>query len=103
MSVRFKFRSAVSFDSVDIEGRPSISVRDLRSKIVRHKNLDICHDFDLVFSDAVTGQGQLSLSVPYVPVICSLFFYFSEENRKKNKKRHEFGLGWLATSSLSFD
>ena len=67
----------MSFDSVDIEGRPSISVRDLRSKIVRHKNLDICHDFDLVFSDAVTGQGQLSLSVPYVPVICSLFFYFS--------------------------
>lgn len=46
----------MSFDSVDIEGRPSISVRDLRSKIVRHKNLNICHDFDLVFSDAVTGQ-----------------------------------------------
>ncbi|XP_050268101.1 E3 ubiquitin ligase PQT3-like isoform X1 [Quercus robur] len=56
MAVRFKFRSSPDFDSVDIEGRPSISIRDLKSKIVRHKNLDICQDFDLVFSDALTGQ-----------------------------------------------
>ena len=63
MAVRFKFRSSPDFDSVDIEGRPSISIRDLKSKIVRHKNLDICQDFDLVFSDALTGQGQLSLSL----------------------------------------
>ncbi|KAL6970663.1 RING-type E3 ubiquitin transferase [Sarracenia purpurea var. burkii] len=56
MSIRFKFRSAVNFDSVDIEGRSSVSVRDLRSKIVRHKNLNICQDFDLIFSDALTGR-----------------------------------------------
>ncbi|PSS17571.1 E3 ubiquitin-protein like [Actinidia chinensis var. chinensis] len=56
MSIRFKFRSAVNFDSVDIEGRPSISVGDLRSKIVRHKNLNICQDFNLIFSDAITGH-----------------------------------------------
>lgn len=56
MAVRFKFRSSADFDSVDIEGRPSISIRDLKSKIVRHKNLDICQDFHLVFSDALTGQ-----------------------------------------------
>uniref|UniRef100_A0A5B7CCE2 Putative E3 ubiquitin-protein ligase RBBP6-like isoform X2 n=1 Tax=Davidia involucrata TaxID=16924 RepID=A0A5B7CCE2_DAVIN len=54
MSIQFKFRSSVKFDSADIEGR-SISVRDLRSKIVRHKNLNITQDLDLVFSDAVTG------------------------------------------------
>ncbi|KAF8401070.1 hypothetical protein HHK36_014373 [Tetracentron sinense] len=56
MAVRFKFRSSVHFDSVDIEGRPSISVRDLRSKIVAHKNLKICQDFDLVISDSHTGE-----------------------------------------------
>lgn len=55
MAVRFKFRSSANFDSVDIGG-PSISVRDLKSKIIRHKNLDICQDLDLVFSDALTGQ-----------------------------------------------
>ncbi|KAA8546216.1 hypothetical protein F0562_003045 [Nyssa sinensis] len=55
MSIQFKFRSSVKFDSVDIEGQPSISVRDLSSKIVRHKNLNISQDLDLVFSDALTG------------------------------------------------
>ncbi|XP_031270543.1 E3 ubiquitin ligase PQT3-like isoform X2 [Pistacia vera] len=56
MSIRYKFRSSVNFDSVDIGGRPSISVRDLKSKIVLSKKLNICQDFDLVFSDAQTGQ-----------------------------------------------
>ncbi|KAF3446102.1 hypothetical protein FNV43_RR11281 [Rhamnella rubrinervis] len=56
MAIRFRFRSSLNFDSVDIEGRPSISVRDLKSKIIRQKNLNICQDFDLVFSDALTGQ-----------------------------------------------
>ncbi|KAF5936383.1 hypothetical protein HYC85_027512 [Camellia sinensis] len=56
MSIRFKFRSSVNFDSVDIEGRSSISVGELRSKIVLHKHLNICQDFDLVFSDALTAH-----------------------------------------------
>ncbi|KAM7510750.1 hypothetical protein LguiB_009625 [Lonicera macranthoides] len=58
MSVRFKFRSSVNFDSIDIgEGRSSISIKDLRYKILRQKNNNnICQDFDLVFSDALTGR-----------------------------------------------
>nr|GMD41050.1 E3 ubiquitin ligase PARAQUAT TOLERANCE 3-like [Ipomoea batatas]GMD42794.1 E3 ubiquitin ligase PARAQUAT TOLERANCE 3-like [Ipomoea batatas]GMD47575.1 E3 ubiquitin ligase PARAQUAT TOLERANCE 3-like [Ipomoea batatas]GME16017.1 E3 ubiquitin ligase PARAQUAT TOLERANCE 3-like [Ipomoea batatas] len=56
MSIRFKFRSSASFDSVDLQGRSSISVRELRLKIIRDKNLNICQDFDLVFSDAVSGE-----------------------------------------------
>ncbi|XP_043721756.1 E3 ubiquitin ligase PQT3-like isoform X2 [Telopea speciosissima] len=56
MAVRFKFRSSVDFDSIDIDGRPSISVRDLRSKILQQKNLKICQNFDLVISDAKTGE-----------------------------------------------
>ncbi|KAL1830699.1 uncharacterized protein LOC108216390 isoform X1 [Daucus carota subsp. sativus] len=56
MHIRFKFRSAVSFDEVDIGDRPAISVMELKSKIIARKNLNSCHDFDLVFSDPVTGQ-----------------------------------------------
>ncbi|XP_023001969.1 uncharacterized protein LOC111495991 isoform X1 [Cucurbita maxima] len=56
MAIQFKFRSSVIFDSVDIDGRPSISIGDLKSKIIRMKNLDTCQNFDLVFSDARTGQ-----------------------------------------------
>lgn len=56
MSIRFKFRSCQSFDSVDIDGNPSITVRELRLKIIRRKNLNGYRDFDLVFSDALSGQ-----------------------------------------------
>ncbi|CAN4076673.1 unnamed protein product [Withania somnifera] len=56
MSIRFKFRSCQSFDSVDIDGRPSISVRELRLKIFRYKKLNISQEFDLVFSDELSGQ-----------------------------------------------
>ncbi|KAM1464090.1 hypothetical protein ACFXTO_043800 [Malus domestica] len=56
MAIQFKFRSSVNFDSVAIDGRASISVRDLKSKVIRHKNLNLCQDSDLLFSDAVTGQ-----------------------------------------------
>lgn len=55
--IRFRFRSAVNFDSVDIgEGKHSISARDLKSKIVLNKNLNLCQDFDLLLSDALTGR-----------------------------------------------
>ncbi|PON42592.1 TNF receptor-associated factor [Trema orientale] len=60
MAVRFKFRSSLSFDTVDIDGRPSISVRDLKSKIIRFKNLNLCQDFDLVLSDALTGREYIN-------------------------------------------
>ncbi|KAK8959744.1 hypothetical protein KSP40_PGU006522 [Platanthera guangdongensis] len=56
MAVRFKFRSSVAFDSIDLDGRLSISVSDLRSKIADRKKLHVCGDFDLVLSDADTGQ-----------------------------------------------
>ncbi|XP_077230007.1 uncharacterized protein LOC143863227 [Tasmannia lanceolata] len=57
MTVRFKFRSSVDFDSVEIDGRSSISVRDLRAKIIKQKNLKIFQDFDLVISDAESGRA----------------------------------------------
>ncbi|KAK6912869.1 Zinc finger, CCHC-type, partial [Dillenia turbinata] len=58
MSIQFKFRSSVNFDSIDIgrEGLSSISLKDLRSRIALHNNLNLSRDFDLVISDARTGQ-----------------------------------------------
>ncbi|PKU64102.1 E3 ubiquitin-protein ligase COP1 [Dendrobium catenatum] len=56
MAVQYKFRSSVAFDSVDLSGRSSISVRDLRARISDIKKLKICADFDLVLSDADTGK-----------------------------------------------
>ncbi|GMI97904.1 hypothetical protein HRI_003459700 [Hibiscus trionum] len=59
MSVHFKFRSSLNYDSVDIGDRPSISVRDLKSSIVQDKKLNLCQDFDLLFSDPISGQEYL--------------------------------------------
>ncbi|KAK0571156.1 hypothetical protein LWI29_011872 [Acer saccharum] len=59
MAVRYKFRSSVIFDSVDIDGRPSISIRDLKSKIIQSKKLNVCQDLDLIVTDALTGQEYM--------------------------------------------
>ncbi|KAI3682117.1 hypothetical protein L2E82_50149 [Cichorium intybus] len=59
MSIRFRFRSSVNFDTIEVDGgKPYISVGELRSKILCQKKLNgICHkDFDLVFFDDLTGQ-----------------------------------------------
>ncbi|KAK1367953.1 hypothetical protein POM88_034045 [Heracleum sosnowskyi] len=56
MFIRFKFRSAVSFDVVDIGDRTAISVGELKSKVIAQKNLKLCDAFDLVFSDHLSGQ-----------------------------------------------
>ncbi|KAI3468064.1 hypothetical protein Pfo_024727 [Paulownia fortunei] len=56
MSIRFKFRSSVNFDTVEIGNRASISVGELRAKILRGKTSQQQQQgFDLVFSDAVSG------------------------------------------------
>ncbi|KAL1552309.1 RING-type E3 ubiquitin transferase [Salvia divinorum] len=55
MSIRFKFRSSVNFDTVEIGSRGSISVAELRAKIMRGKVSQQQQGFDLVFSDAASG------------------------------------------------
>ncbi|KAI3949657.1 hypothetical protein MKW92_025828 [Papaver armeniacum] len=56
MSIKFKFRSSVNFDTIDLDDSPSVSVRDLKLRIINQSKLKICQDFDLFLSDAVTGQ-----------------------------------------------
>lgn len=62
MAVQFKFRSAVEFNSVGVEG-PFISVGDLKRKIAEHKNLSKCKDFDLLITDAQTGEEYYDESI----------------------------------------
>ncbi|XP_057799675.1 E3 ubiquitin ligase PQT3-like isoform X3 [Salvia miltiorrhiza] len=55
MSIRFRFRSSMNFDTMEIGSRDSISVTELRSRIMRGKDSQQQQGFDLVFSDAVSG------------------------------------------------
>lgn len=80
MSVRFKFRSSLGFDSLDLGGRPSIPVGDLRARILEQKNLEVCGDFRLVIFDASTGEGMEdvpALRVFFLIISLSLICPFS--------------------------
>lgn len=57
MAIHFKFRSAVEYDSIDIDG-PFISIGSLKEKIVEHKNLGRATDFDLLITNAQTAEGK---------------------------------------------
>ncbi|XP_020100088.1 E3 ubiquitin-protein ligase RBBP6-like isoform X3 [Ananas comosus] len=56
MAVRFKFRSSAASDTVDLGGAASISVRDLRSQILRLTNPRLSRDFDLLISDPLSNR-----------------------------------------------
>lgn len=76
MAIHFKFRSAVEYDSIDIEG-PFISIGALKEKIVEHKNLTRATDFDLLITNAQTSEGK-RLEVHlirswYIPVSLKFF------------------------------
>lgn len=60
----------MNFDEVEIGNRESITVGELRSRILRGKVSQQQQGFDLVFSDAVSGLGTF-----FFPFF---FFFFSE-------------------------
>eukprot|EP00850_Spirogloea_muscicola_P016930 SM000141S00874 [mRNA] locus=s141:150040:155595:- [translate_table: standard] len=55
MAIHFKFRSAVDFDSLNIDGH-FISVGNLKERIIEHKNLGNGLNFDLVITNAQTSE-----------------------------------------------
>lgn len=55
MAVHFKFRSAVDFDSINIDGN-GITIANLKDKIVEQKNLGRGTDFDLLITNAESGE-----------------------------------------------
>ncbi|XP_073130394.1 uncharacterized protein [Henckelia pumila] len=60
MSIRFKFRSSVNYETLQLDGRDSISVGELRARIIGGKSFGGVQEqqqgFDLVFADALSAQ-----------------------------------------------
>ncbi len=63
--MHFKFRSAMEYDSIDIDG-PFIAIGGLKEKIVEHKNLRSATDIDLLITNAQTGEGEQVFSFSFL-------------------------------------
>ena len=59
MSVHYKFKSALSFDTVTFDGL-HISVRDFKKAIIHQKRIGKNTDFDLQITNAQTKEGMNS-------------------------------------------
>lgn len=73
MSVHYKFKSAISYDTITFDGL-HISVKDLKKAILHQKQIGKNTDFDLQVTNAQTNEGTNDLSIPisiYVKV-CQL-------------------------------
>lgn len=56
MSVHYKFKSALDYDTVTFDGL-HISVGDLKSAISQQKRIGKTSDFDLQITNAQTKEG----------------------------------------------
>lgn len=57
MSVHYKFKSALDFDTISFDGL-HISVDDLKKAIIHQKRLGKTQDFDLQITNAQTKEGM---------------------------------------------
>lgn len=57
MSVHYKFKSALDFDTITFDGL-HISVADLKKAIMQQKRLGKTADFDLQITNAQTKEGE---------------------------------------------
>lgn len=56
-TIFYKFRSAKDYDSYTFEGA-GVPVWELKNEIVQQKHLERSTDFDLLISNAQTGEGK---------------------------------------------
>lgn len=56
MSVHYKFKSALEYDTVTFDGL-HISVKDLKKAIIHQKRIGKNTDFDLQVTNAQTKEG----------------------------------------------
>lgn len=56
MSVHYKFKSAISYDTITFDGL-HISVKDLKKAILHQKQIGKNTDFDLQVTNAQTNEG----------------------------------------------
>lgn len=59
MSVHYKFKSALDFDTIAFDGL-HISVDDLKKAILHQKRLGKTVDFDLQITNAQTKEGKIA-------------------------------------------
>lgn len=57
MSVHYKFKSALEYDTVTFDGL-HISVKDLKNSILQQKRIGKSTDFDLQVTNAQTKEGR---------------------------------------------
>lgn len=60
MSVHYKFKSALTFDTITFDGL-HISVKDLKKDILQQKQIGKTADFDLQITNAQTNEGEFCL------------------------------------------
>lgn len=59
MSVHYKFKSTLNFDTITFDGL-HISVGDLKREIVQQKRLGKIIDFDLQITNAQSKEGKFA-------------------------------------------
>lgn len=62
MSVHYKFKSALDYDTVTFDGL-HISVGDLKAAISQQKRIGKTSDFDLQITNAQTKEGYLFVNI----------------------------------------
>lgn len=80
MSVHYKFKSALEYDTVTFDGL-HISVKDLKKAIIHQKRIGKNTDFDLQVTNAQTKEGKVN-SNPLKPKKFTnyLILVYSDEN-----------------------
>ena len=75
MSIHYKFKSAIDYDTITFDGL-HISVSDLKKSIVHQKRLGKATDFDLMITNAQTNEGEgLFKNILLMAVVCFGFLY----------------------------
>lgn len=73
MSVHYKFKSAISYDTITFDGL-HISVKDLKKAILHQKQIGKNTDFDLQVTNAQTNEGAFNylLGCQYHKNMCQI-------------------------------
>lgn len=81
MSVHYKFKSALEYDTVTFDGL-HISVKDLKHAIIQQKRIGKNTDFDLQVTNAQTKEGKQQKSIESRKKIDNLtsLLVYEEEN-----------------------
>lgn len=78
MSVHYKFKSALDFDTITFDGL-HISVGDLKKAIMQQKRLGKTAEFDLQITNAQTKEGKA-----YITRITEIHFNYDPFNSTHN-------------------